>query len=168
MPTNEVIALLRSDWRENLVGAVALLALVPSSRPLPALWERIEQWSSAVPQLSAVASIVDHTFAARATELLNRLEESAERDHIADNPTAAAKTAASLLALVEHTQARACDRSGQPTTTTQETSQLLGAQPSSKRSRMPACPSPERCPAPVASPRINDDYGAEGGLVTPV
>jgi len=98
-----VIALLRSGWRENLVGAVALLALTPGSRPIPALWERIEQWSWAVPQLTAVASIVDHTFAARATELLNRFEESALGDQIADNRTAAAKTAASLLALVEHT-----------------------------------------------------------------
>jgi hypothetical protein len=121
----EVTALLGPvGWRENLVGAVATLAMEPRERPLDALWARIEGWSWVVPQLCATAALADARFDEKASGLLQRLvtSEAEPPPDPEDDPMAAAlrhvvhgtsayapglsksgraKTAAALAALVD-------------------------------------------------------------------
>jgi hypothetical protein len=76
MPSAEVIALLGPvGWRENLVGAVATLAMEPRQRPLEVLWARIEGWSWVVPQLCVTASLADARFVVAQNTSTKRLTE---------------------------------------------------------------------------------------------
>jgi hypothetical protein len=72
----EIAALLgESNWRPQLVGAVAVLVAGANAARLTALWSAIDRpcWTS--PQLVATASLVDGNFDAQARSRLDRTLE---------------------------------------------------------------------------------------------
>lgn len=106
----QIEALLDGDnWRMHLVAATAVLVSTPGDGLSSALWQRIELGSWVVPQLCAVASIVDPDFERRAERLRFDLTD---RFHTTDDRSprfGLAKTICSLSALCQTAPAVAAD-----------------------------------------------------------
>jgi hypothetical protein len=77
-PEAEVLALLTTgDWREVIVGAVAMLAGAASGRVLEAAWPLLDRHAFAAPEIASALVLVDATFEAQAGA---RLRDALARD----------------------------------------------------------------------------------------
>lgn len=78
-----LIILSGPDWRPQLVFCIALLKLHDESKSslLPHLWKKIEADDTwLLPQLTATASIIDHQFTEKASEILRKKNPEAHFD----------------------------------------------------------------------------------------
>jgi O-acetyl-ADP-ribose deacetylase (regulator of RNase III) len=58
-PESEIRALMRSGWREQLMGAVALLEAGPTDNGIEEMWAAFDAGSWVIPQLAVVLSVLD-------------------------------------------------------------------------------------------------------------
>lgn len=78
-----------AGWRPQLVGAVSVLLLPPSSRTLDAVWRALEQPSWVAPQLAVTAFLMGSDFEQRARKRIEarcRVDASAVREKSLTGP----------------------------------------------------------------------------------
>lgn len=102
--------LTENNWRPHLVGAVALVLSGATPARLAMLWQAIDRFSWASPQLVAAAALIDPEFEAQARQRIFACQRtplpSAPEGESRSSVTVDPKRLAALVAL--------CSRSGEP------------------------------------------------------